>query len=240
MTRQYVKRRPQAWAGEAIGILTLKTAIPYVPGNVSNATSFDFPVRYRQIEGATIGRLVDQADPNLVEPVIAAAKALRDEGVKAITGACGFLALFQQDVVEALDIPVLLSSLLQLPMIYAITQRPIGILTANDKRLTETHFVACRVDHSIPYVLRGMQDQPEFRSGILEEAGSLDSDILEAEVVQVAEELISDHPEIGAILLECSDLPPYSKAIQAAMSRPVFDYLTLIEWAARAIEPRSF
>ncbi len=240
MTRQYVKRRPQAWAGEAIGILTLQTAIPYVRGNVSNATSFDFPVRYRQIEGATIDRLVGQADRSLAVPVIAAAKALRDDGVKAVTGACGFMALFQQAVVEALDIPVLLSSLLQLPMIYAVTHRPIGIITAHDKRLTEAHFTACRIDKTIPYVLRGMQDQPEFRSGILEENGSLDSDILRTEAVDVARQLVRDHPDIGAILLECSDLPPYSTAIQATTDRPVFDYLTLIDWAARAIESRPF
>ncbi|QPC92611.1 aspartate/glutamate racemase family protein [Mesorhizobium sp. INR15] len=240
MTRIYLKRRPQPWAGDLIGILTLEASIPYVVGNVSNAGTYDFPVRYKTIGGASIDRLLNQSDQGLLQPVLAAAKELEQEGVRAITGACGFMALFQREVSNALSIPVFLSSLLQVPLLHATTGRPVGIITANSKRLHRAHLEACGIASDLPVVIRGMQDEPEFRSAILEESGSLDSAVIEAETVSVAKRLIADHPAIGAILLECSDLPPYSKAIQAATDRPVFDYNTMIGWMVNGVRSRGY
>lgn len=240
MSRLFIERRPQPWAGHRIGILTLETAIPYVVGNVSNAETFGFPVRYKAIAGASIDRLLNQSDRSLVEPIIAAARELERDGVGAVTGACGFMALFQPEVAAALSIPVFLSSLLQIPLIHAITRRPIGLITANQQRLGQAHLDACGVPSTIPLIMRGMEDQPEFVSAILEESGSLDSRAIEAEAVAVAKSLVLDHPEIGAILLECSDLPPYARAIQRAVGRPVFDYVSMINWVAGGLRPAAF
>src|SRR6185369_8354944 len=110
MSRLFLTRRPASWAGQLIGILTLETSIPYVPGNVSNATSFDFPVLYRTIPGASINRLLYGSDAALLGEVVAAAGELERLGVLAVTGACGFMARFQQQVTAALNVPVFLSS----------------------------------------------------------------------------------------------------------------------------------
>jgi hypothetical protein len=230
-----IRRKTQSWYGETIGILILDAAYPCIPGNVGNASTFSFPVRYQEVEGASIDRLLNQRDPALAVPFVEAAKRLRDRGVRAVTGACGFMALFQQQVAQALDIPVFLSSLLQIPFIFQITGKPIGIITANASCLTPQHFQGCQIPPDIPLVIAGMEHQSEFREAILEEKGTLDSFKIESEVVQVATKLVSQTPDIGAILLECSDLPPYAHAIQAATGLPVFDFITMIEYVHRSL-----
>lgn len=235
-----IGRKTQSWYGETIGILILDASYPCIPGNVGNASTFPFPVRYQEVQGATIDRLLNQRDPTLSEAFIQAAMNLRDCGVRAITGACGFMALFQQEVSSALDIPVFLSSLLQIPFLFQITRKPVGILTANAECLTPRHFESCHIGPDIPLAIAGMEKQREFREAILEEKGTLDSSKIEAEVVEVAKELVSRNPNIGSILLECSDLPPYAHAVQAATGLPVFDFITMIEYVHRSFVRTPF
>lgn len=239
----YRVRNPrQSWYGESIGILILNAAYPCIPGNVGNATSFDFPVRYRVVREASIDRLLNRRDRALIQPFIDAARELAAEGVKAITGACGFMALFQREIAAAVDIPVFMSSLLQIPFMHHITApgRRIGVITANADVLTGDHFAAVGVSPDIPLAVAGMQGCDEFRQAVLEEKGTLDSDKMQAEVVTVAEDLIRRHPDIGAILLECSDLPPFAHAVQAVTERPVFDFITMIRHVHGALNPRPY
>lgn len=230
-----VARTSQSWYGETIGILILNAAYPCIPGNVGNATTFPFPVRYEEVQGATIDRLLNQQDPQLAEPFVRAAQRLRDQGVRAVTGACGFMALFQREVAAALDVPVFLSSLMQIPFIHQITAKPIGIITADASRLTPRHFENCAIPAGLPMAIAGMENQQEFREAVLEEKGTLNSAQIEAEVVGVAQGLVAANPEVGAIVLECSDLPPYAHAVQTATGLPVFDFITMIEYVHRAL-----
>lgn len=240
MTVYRIHRKTQAWYGESIGILILDAAYPCIPGNVGNASTFPFPVRYEKVAGASIDRLLNQQDPTLAEPFIQAAKNLQDQGVKAITGACGFMALFQKQVTAVVDIPVFLSSLLQIPLIYQMTGKPTGIITANASSLKKAHFDSVNVSPDIPVIIAGMEMQPEFSSAVLQEKGTLDSDKVQAEVVSVAREMVASHPDIGAILLECSDLPPYAHAVQAAVGLPVFDFFTMILYMNSALVRSPF
>jgi len=237
-----IKNSTRCWDGESIGILILDAHYPCIPGNVGNATTFDFPVRYKKVNGASIDRLLNQRDPSLVKPFVEAALELESEGVRAVTGACGFMALFQEEVAAALRIPVFLSSLLQVPFIRRILNPSlkIGIITANASCLTEKHFRAVGVDTCEDIVIRGMEEMEEFRTAILEEKGTLDSEKIEQEVVEVAKNLVEEHPEAGAILLECSDLPPYAKAVQEATGRPVFDFITMIRFVHTAVVQQSY
>jgi len=235
MTAFTVTNPKQAWYGESIGIMILDASYPCVPGNVGNASTFPFPVRYEKIEGASIDRLINQRDPELVTPFIEAAQRLYDAGVHAITGACGFMALFQQQVQQALKIPVFLSPLLQLPFMYQITGKKVGIITADATNLLSKHFSSTGVPEGLPKAIAGMENQPEFSSAVLKEKGTLDSDKIEDEIVGVAKELVNQHPDIGSILLECSDLPPYAYAVQAAVGLPVFDFFTMINYVHTAL-----
>ena len=234
------KNKKQSWYGESIGILILDATYPCIPGNVGNASTFPFPVRYKVVKEASIERLLKQKDITLLEPFIDAAIELQEEGVKAITGACGFMALFQREVSDAVDVPVFLSSLLQIPFIYQIIKQKICIITADSKSLTPEHFISVGVNKEIPLLIGGMEDQKEFREAILEEKGTLDSDLIESEVVGVAKKLITENPDIGALVLECSDLPPYAHAIQKEVNLPIFDFTTMIQYVHTALVRKEF
>ncbi len=237
-----VRNKLQSWYGESIGILILDATYPCVPGNVGNASTFDFPVRYKVVKNASIDRLLNQRDPSLLIPFIEAARELQDEGVKAITGACGFMALFQRQVADALDIPVFLSSLLQVPFIYQMLPRgrKIGIISADSSALTSDHFASVGITPDIPLILGGMEKKKEFREAVLLEKGTLDSEQIQCEVVEVAEQMVANDPDIAAIVLECSDLPPYAAAVQAAVNRPVFDFITMIQYVHSSLVRKPF
>ena len=235
-----ITNREQAWYGESIGILILNASYPCIPGNVGNAGTFDFPVRYEKVEGASIDRLLNQQDATLVKPFTDAARNLQRAGVRAITGACGFMALFQKEVAASVDIPVFLSSLLQIPFIYKVTGKKVGIITANASCLTEKHLENTGVTQDCPIAIAGMESQPEFKSAILEEKGTLDTVKIENEVIGVAQQLAHDNPEIGSILLECSDLPPYAAAVQDAVNLPIFDFITMINYIHSSLARMPF
>ncbi len=237
-----VRNRKQCWYGESIGILILNANYPCVPGNVGNASSFPFPVRYKVVKEASIERLLKKRDQSLLQPFIDSAIELQEEGVKGITGACGFMALFQREVSEAVEVPVFLSSLLQIPFIYRTLGRrqKIAVITADSTSLTTDHFAAVGISPDIPVVISGMEEQQEFREAILEEKGTLDSGKIEKEVVGVARKIVREHPEVGALLLECSDLPPYAHAIQKEIQLPVFDFFTMIHYVHTALVRKEF
>lgn len=242
MTVYSIKSKSRSWDGEPIGILILDAAYPCIPGNVGNATTYDFPVRYKEVRGASIERLLNERDPKLLEPFIEGARELEAEGVRAITGACGFMALFQRQVAAAVDVPVFLSSLLQVPFIYQ-TLKPgqkIGVITANATCLTDEHYANVGISKDIPLVVYGMEEKDEFRTSVLEEKGTLDSALVEEEVTDVANRMVLEHPEVAAIVLECSDLPPYAYAVHKATGRPVFDFITMIKYVHSALVPNVY
>ena len=237
----YKARPGQASYGEAIGILLLDTFVPFIPGDVANATTYDFPVRFQKVQGLTTGQVLGK-DPTAFEPILAAAEELACQGVRAITGDCGFLALHQRRLASRFEIPVFLSSLLQIPFISGILgpDRKVGVITADSKGLDEPLLIAVGVEPGEKLVIRGMEDQPGFSKAVIEEMGVLDSGRIENEVVSVARNMVEDEPEVGALLLECSCLPPYGRAIQEAVRLPVFDYVTMINYVHSALVKRRF
>ncbi|GLU25411.1 MULTISPECIES: aspartate/glutamate racemase family protein [Brucella/Ochrobactrum group] len=240
MTVYAVSRNSQSWYGEQVGILILDAAYPCVPGNVGNATTYKYPVRYQEVRGASIDRLLNQRDPALREAFVEAALELQGRGVKAITGACGFMAYFQKEVADAVDIPVFLSSLMQIPFMHAVARGTVGVITANAQRMTPRHFAASGIPETIPIVLAGMEEQTEFREAVLEEKGTLDSAAIEREVCEVAKKLVRDNPDVRSILLECSDLPPYAHAVQKITGRPVFDFISMINYVQQTVACRPY
>jgi hypothetical protein len=219
--------------GQDLGILMLDTTFPRIPGDIGNANSFPFPVRYKRVKGASPKRVVEEADPALLEPFITAARELEAEGVKAITTSCGFLALFQRQLAAAVDVPLFSSSLLQIPLLYEIFGRKgkAGVLTAREASLTERHFRNCGVQ-GIPLAVAGMDEKPEFTRVFLEksEPGSLpglDTNKAEEELRAAASALAEQEPELQFIVLECTNMPPFRKAIQESCGKPVFDIISL-------------
>jgi hypothetical protein len=212
-----------------IGVLCLDTSFEKIPGHIRNPSTFDFPVVYRVVEGATPERVVSQADPRLLDPFIEAARDLEAQGVAAITGACGFLVLFQQRLADSVEIPLFASSLIQLPMVHRMLrpQQKVGLLVAKAESLTARHLAAIGGE-KVPVCIAGMADQPEFREVMLEgRRDTLDADRLGAEVLGQAELLAKENDDLGAIVIECTDLVPFAHLIQARLRVPVFDIVTL-------------
>ena len=229
-------------SGIPIGILCLETYYGRPPGHIRNASTFQFPVMYRIVKGATAKRVVKQADPELLEPFIEAAQELEQEGVMAITGSCGFLALFQDKLADAVNIPVFTSSLIQIPLVHSMLRRNqlVGILTASKSTLTESHLNAVGAG-AVPVCLAGMDEQPEFCEVVIEARRSdLDLDRLGEEVLAVVDRMAEIHPEMGALVIECTDLPPFAHLIQQKINIPVFDIVTLTNMVYESLIRRPF
>ena len=228
-------------AGYGVGILHLDDVwYPLVPGNVVNAWTYDFPVRVKAVQGLDTPTL-HSGSPKAFEEILKAAKELEKEGCRAISAACGFFAHFQKQLADEMDIPVAISSVVQIPWIRPLLKKgqKIGILTANAVALDDSLFEHCGVDRGNDLVVADLRHGEQF-SAIMEDRGSFDNAGTMNEVVSAAVKLVEENPDIGAILLECSDMPPYAYAVQAATGRPVFDFITLIYWLQRGVMQRPY
>ena len=206
----------------------LETHFPRPPGDIGNAQTFAFPVRYRTVAGASPRRVVIERDPALLAPFVDAARALEGEGVSAVTTSCGFLALFQREMAAAVTVPVWTSSLLLVAEIEAGLRegRRVGIVTADAESLSADHLCAVGARADTPR--EGLALDSRFRATVLEDRGELDPAEAARATVAAAERLIARHPEVAAIVLECTNMPPYADAVRAATRLPVHDITTLV------------
>lgn len=227
--------------GHAVGILMLETRFPRIPGDVGNATTWDFPILYKVVKNATPDAVVRKADRGLLPSFIEAAKELEKEGVRAITTTCGFLAIFQQEMAEAVNIPVFTSSLMQVPLVYAMlkSSQKVGIITIHATSLAQSHLSSVGVD-KVPHIIMGTEGEEEFSRAILNDEMELDVGKSKEDLVNVAKRMISDHPEVGAIVLECTNMPPHAAAIQLEVGLPVFDIYTLTNMVYQAVVRKGF
>jgi Asp/Glu/hydantoin racemase len=231
--------------GQAIGILMLETGFPRIPGDIGNATTFDFPVLFRVVEGALPQRLVLERDPALLTPFVEAARELERVGVRAITTSCGFLALFHRQMADAVSIPVFSSALIQVPLVHQMLRsgQRVGILTANRAALTEEHYRGVGwSSEQIPVHVTGLEGSTVFRESHFypERYPLVDFDAIEAEVLTGARRLVDEAPDVGAIVLECTNLPQHAAAIQRETGRPVFDIVTLMKMVYRGVVQQEY
>ena len=234
-------QKGQNIAGYAVGILYNEDVwYPMLPGNVVNATTYNFPVRLKAVPGSTCDRLF-AGDPTLYNSVLQAAKELEREGVRAISSACGFYGNWQARLAADLDIPVAISSLVQVPMVAAMLKpgQKIGVLTASKAGLTPALLDSCGIWNHDQLVVEDMYFAPEF-SAIVQDRGEFDNGIVKEEILAAARRVLEANPDVGAFLLECSDMPPYASLIQQETQLPVFDFITLIKWLHSATAQRPY
>ncbi len=225
---------------KVLGIMQLDTKFERIPGDIGNVASYDFPAKVKIVSGANVQRVVIEGDPTLITLFIEAAKELEAEGVSAITTSCGFLAPFQKEISEAVNVPVFLSSLLQIPLAYAMTQSRVGVVTANEETLRERHLRAAGVPEDVPLVIKGLQDQPAFHDFIYNEAEKINPKKIEQEMLKVVQALLTDYPDIGAFVFECHNMAPYAPAVVKATNKPVFDIIAFAHWVYSSMTKREF
>ena len=226
--------------GHAVGILLLDRDEPRMPGDVGHAGTFEYPVLYKTVP--ELDQTIFEGSPRHISAVVESAKYLERNGVKGITSNCGFMIHYQNAAAASVSIPVFLSSLLQIPLICQSLgeHAALGIITASAGMLTDKvlNLSGAPSDYVIHKV--GILDCPEFRSTFLDQKGYLDASKIQQEVIQVSKDFVKSHPDIKALLLECSLLPPYSRAVQAVTGLPVFDFMTLVDYFFRATHSRAY
>jgi hypothetical protein len=238
---QIIAKGGKALYGAPLGILMLEAKFPRIPGDMGNATTWPFPVLYHVVRGATPERVVLEGATGLLESFLAAATELVADGAEALTTNCGFLSLFQADLAAHVRVPVATSALIQVPWVQAMLppgQRA-GIITVSAGSLTSRHLTAAGVAPDTPFV--GTEDGREFfRVLILGEKEDMDVALAAADILDAGRKLLSRHPEVGAIVLECTNMPPYAFALREALGLPVYDIYSLISWFHGGLRPREF
>jgi len=226
--------------GTSVGILMLEARFPRIPGDMGNARSWNFPVHYKIVRDASPDRVVRCGAKGLLPAFIDAAQELVADGVDGITTNCGFLSLFQDELAAAVRVPVATSSLMQVAQVNRILPpgQRCGILTISASSLTEPHLKAAGVPDGTP--IGTTEGGREFTRAILGNELTLDVAAAERDNVEAAQRLLTDHGDLGAIVLECTNMTPYARAICDAIGRPVFSIETFVNWFQSGLTPRGF
>lgn len=224
----------------SVGILMLDTQFPRILGDVGNPQTWDFPVHYKVVKTASADRVVRQGAEGLLPAFIAAGQDLVAQGVDGITTTCGFLSVFQDELCAALNVPVATSSLMQVPMVNALLPpgKVAGILTISGESLTARHLKAANVPTDTP--VGSTEGLREFTCAILENKTELDVEAARQDNVDAALRLVEEQPQIGALVLECTNMAPYAVAIQDAIGRPVFSMVNFVEWFQSGLSPKGY
>ncbi len=224
--------------GASVGILMLDAQFPRIPGDMGNALTWPFPVQYRIVRGASPDLVVRQGAAGLLPHFIDAAQALVADGVDGITTNCGFLSLMQAELQAAVPVPVATSSLMQVGLVNALLPpgRRAGILTISASTLTQAHLAAAGVPEGTPVC--STEGGAEFTRAILGNELVLDVDAARADNVAAAKAMVADHPELGALVLECTNMVPYAADIRAATGLPVFSIESFVTWFQSGLAPR--
>lgn len=227
--------------GYEVGVVSLDFASPFIPGDVGHAATFGAPTLYRHVPGLSVPAILADADRGFEAAVLEAAEGLATEGTGIVTSNCGFMIRYQSAVARALPrTQVLLSSLLQLPLIAAMLggTAPIGIVTADSRALTEPFLRREFPGVRTPLLVAGLEDAPNFRYTMFGPGDLLDRPAIAEEVASAAEML--QRRGAGAILFECAALPAYAAEAQQRTGLPVYDFTTMVALAMSAGHRRPF
>jgi Asp/Glu/hydantoin racemase len=226
--------------GARLGILMLETRFPRIPGDMGNAATWPFPVLYKVVKGASPKRVVEDKAEGLLDAFVAAAKELVGLGADGITTTCGFLSLYQRELAAQVGVPVATSSLMQAPMIQSVLApgKRVGIVTISAASLTAQHLAAAGVDPDTPFI--GTDGGREFSRAIIGDEAMLDVAAAEQDIIDAGQALVERNPEIGAVLLECTNMAPYARALRQHLGLPIYDIYSFVTWFHAGLSPRDF
>lgn len=203
------------------GVLMLDTQFPRWRGDIGCPDGWPFEMVYQKVEGVLPTEIVKTAESlrqhEVLPLFVQAANQLISQGVHGITTSCGFLVLLQNELQSALTVPVRTSSLLLLPHLLSENET-VGVLTMDDAVLGHAHFLAAGV---LPQDLsrlrvQGVSPTEEFARAIMGNQIQMNFDAAQKSVLSCALLLQQKAPELRHVVLECTNMPPYAKAIEAA------------------------
>jgi len=235
-----IARGGKSLYGAKVGILMLETRFPRIPGDMGHAETWPFPVLYKVVPGASPRRVVCDGARGLLDKFLDAADELVRLGADGITTTCGFLSLYQREIAAHVGVPVATSSLMQIPFIEGVLPagKRVGVLTVSAANLTEEHLRAAGADPETPVV--GTDDGDEFTRVMINDEERLDIAAAERDILAAGDALVSRHPDVGAALLECTNMVPYARALSERLRLPVFSIYTFVTWFHAGLAPREF
>jgi hypothetical protein len=217
--------------GMSVGIIMLDCRFPRPVGDIGNARTFPFPVLYEILNDVAPAELLDRHAPAAVKVLVGAAQKLERQGVAAIVTSCGLLIRYQQLLSQAVGIPVATSSLVMLPTIAAMLapKRAIGVLASKASNITGEALAQAGWHDPGRIVIAGLEGCPRFRAAILEPEPpyEIDPEGIYEEVRAVCRRMMADRADVGALVLECTNLGPYAARLRAELQLPVFDVVHL-------------
>ncbi|WVQ84744.1 hypothetical protein IAT38_006901 [Cryptococcus sp. DSM 104549] len=231
-----------------LGILQLATTFPRPPGDVGHPASWgSIPVSIRVVREATSSLVVGGTwGEDLVDAFVREGeRMIEEEGCVAFVTSCGFLATMHPLLASRLPF-MGTTSLLQVAWLQQSffpgpdSKNSVGVVTFKKSALTTKHLTSVGAHPDTP--VYGLPEDPEtaiFR-GVLDERIAYDYEGMESEVLAAANQLVSDHPSVKAIVLECTNMPPFSHAVEKATGRKVWDVLTLGKWLYEGATPRDY
>ena len=229
--------------GYDVGILMLETHFPRIIGDVGNVLTWNFPVLYSIVRGSVPKKVVLDLNDDDLLPFIHAAQELETSGVRAITTSCGFLALFQEKLSKFVTVPIYTSSLMLLPtLLCAFYGKNILILTANSETLTDAHLQAVGIDvtkKNESFFIYGMQEKDVFTNFTVENWDYVDTDACQKEILDTVDDAMSKRT-YACILLECTNMPPYSDLLRKKFGLPVFDFVSLVNFIHSSFAMNNF
>ena len=226
--------------GGTVGICMLDTRFPRIPGDIANARTWNVPVLYRVVPRSTPRQAVYEKGEKILDGFIEAAKELVKMGADGITTNCGFLCLFQEKMAEAVQVPVATSSLMQVPLVQKLLpkNKKVGILTIHKPSLTNDHLNAAGIPLDTPII--GTENGKEFTRAILEDEMEMNIDDAREDHIEAARKLIKENPNVGAIVMECTNMSPFAADVRKDLGIPVFNIYTFIEWFQSGLLPARF
>lgn len=229
--------------GQDIGILMMRTVFPRLIGDIGNARTFSMPVRYQIVDVDPLNMTVKNADERLLKPFIHAAQQLEADGCKAIATSCGFLSGFQRQLADAVSIPVFTSPLILVPMIYTALSRKksIGILTECADVVTESYFTQSGWSSAdIPVHMSGLSSDSAFSQLIIGDNPEGNWEQMSECIMELAQRHMQEHPDTGALILECTNFAPFTKMIQQETQVPVFGMNQLLEYISTCVNAPNY
>lgn len=246
---EYIEEKPGTYCyGIGLGIMVLDEEYAAFPGDIRNMSGFNIPIQYEIVEGLDCELLIRGKDKTpALEPIIRAAKRLERMGCKAITSECGYFAYFQKEIREQVNIPVFMSSLMQVPMAQMIIgeKKSVGVLCAESQYLTQEHFARVGVTDTRNIIVAGARDT--YSCDSFETLWNHDRGRSHAsysrnrnELISIVKDFVAKNPSIGALVLECTGMNPFARDIQREVGLPVFSWGTLLDYAYSVVNHKAY
>jgi hypothetical protein len=226
--------------GARLGILTLDTVIPSMPGCGRNALTWPFPVLFGVVPGATVKRAVQGRGKGLLDAFLVTADMLIAQGADGIATSGGFCSLFQADLSAHCKVPVATSSLMQIPWVQSLLPpgKRVGVITVHGATLDAEHLEAASAPADTPVI--GTEGRREISRVLLNGEPTMDVAAAELDMLDAGQELVSRHPEVGAVVLECFNFAPYAAALRDSLGMPVYSVYSFLTWFHAGLAPRDF